>query len=189
MKNLPFILGLLLCSACIQLGAETQPQNYYLLEGGLDASTTSEETLTLSIKLINFPGFLDRKRIVVRNQNNQIKVASASWAEPLPDNLLRVLRQNLSAHWPAATITLSPWEQSPPQALQLELLVNRFSGTLEQSVTLDIDWRIRTEEALLKQGNFRQTIPIDSGYSGYVDGLNQGASAFSLSLIHELRSR
>ena len=189
MKNLTLILGLLLCSACIQLGAETQPQSYYLLERGLDAATTSEEALTLSIKIVNFPGFLDRKRVVVRNQENQIKVADASWAEPLQENLLRVLRQNLSAHWPAATITLSPWEQSQPQALELELLINRFSGTLEQSVTLDIDWRIRKVDRLVKQGRFRQTIPIDSGYQGYVAGLNQGVTALSHSLAVALAER
>lgn len=191
MKNLPCLLGLLLlCAACIQIGAESQPQHYYLLEEGLNApAEISEDSLDIGIKIIDFPGFLDRKKIVVRNQDNQIKVAGASWAEPLQDNLLRVLRRNLSAHLPAATITLSPWEQSTPQALQLELLVNRFSGTLGQSVTLDIDWRIRKEEALLDQGHFRKTLPIDSGYSGYVAGLNQGVSAFSLTLVHQLTAR
>jgi uncharacterized lipoprotein YmbA len=184
------MLALLLCAACIQLGAETQPQTYFLLNGDLaPPGTSSGDKLTLAIKIIDFPGFLDRKRIVVRNQDNQIKVADASWAEPLQENLLRVLRQNLSTHWPAAIITLSPWEQSRPQALQLELLINRFSGTLEQSVTVDIDWRIKKDGTPLDQGHFRETIAIDTGYQGYVAGLNQGITLFSQRLIRALADR
>lgn len=175
------LLAVCLLSGCIRFVGESAPEHYFILEGA-EAETTpaSSKKLIIDLKIVDFPGFLDRNQLVVRDQNNQLNlVPEAHWGEPLKENLLRVLRQNLNLSFSRATISVSPWESHPPGALQVELLINRFSGKPGESVTVQIEWRVRQENEMLRQGHFQQQISIEPGYPNYVAGLSQGLNNFS----------
>ncbi|MCW8858715.1 MAG: PqiC family protein, partial [Deltaproteobacteria bacterium] len=151
MMRFLIIVTLLLCSSCIQLGGETPVRQYYVLRAMTETSQiNSSKAIAIDLKLTNFPEYLSRTEIVTYIQTNRVKIAyDASWAEPLADNLLRILRRNLGTLLPLSQISLSPWESNNPEALRVELLVNNFSGQLGGETDVDVNWLIKKDNQII----------------------------------------
>ena len=188
MKQFAIVILLLLCASCIQIGGEPARINYYLLQSFQEEQHPySSDTLTIDIKLIGFPQYLDRNQIVTHGQDSRIRVAtSENWAEPLRDNLLRILRKDMSLLLPKAHITLSPWEESQHNALKIDLLINDFSGRLAKETIVDINWTIRKNEQIFDQGRFYADQPIGDSYSDLASGLSQSIEKLSHALAKKL---
>jgi len=179
---------LLLCTSCIQIGSDPQPVQYYLLESMTDApEILSGEALNIDLELVNFPDYLDRLQIVTRNDNNGIDFSdSARWAEPLQDNLARILRENIAQMLPGARISISPWENSSNEAVKVVLVVNKFFGKLGDHSQVDIRWAIDNEDGSTIQGHFIDQQPIGNNYQEMIVGLNSGINNLSLELAKKL---
>ncbi|MFK5927252.1 MAG: PqiC family protein [Desulfuromusa sp.] len=179
---------LLLCTSCIQIGSDPQPMHYYLLESMSETPNIySSKGLDINIELINFPEYLDRLQIVTRNNNNGIAFSdSERWAEPLQDNLIRIIRENLVLMLPGTNITVSPWENSNSDAIKVKLVVNKLLGKLGDQTQVDIRWTIDTDRDQTKQGHFIDRQPIDNSYQDLVAGLNNGINDLSLELAKKL---
>lgn len=190
MRYLPAVL-LLLCTSCIQIGSDPQTIHYYLLESISEAPIIySDKTLTIDIELIEFPDYLDRPQIVTHAELNTIKFTAAErWAEPVQDNLMRILRENLALILPAANISISPWEHSSATAVKIKLVINKFSAELGDHTEIDIRWKIRNGTGKTTQGHFTDQQPIDNSYRDLVAGLNSGIENLSLKLARELAGK
>lgn len=184
------VTSLLLCTSCIQIGGKPEKINYYLLQSRQEEGQIySSDKFTIGIKVIYFPEYLDRKQIVTHDQDNKILIAlSDSWAEPLQDNLLRVLRKDLNLLLPQAQVALSPWEQDPHGALKIDLLINDFSGRLDKETIVDINWTIKKDKQLIDQGRFYAHHPIGSSYSNLATGLSESVEKLSQTLAKSLNS-
>ncbi len=182
---------LLLCVSCIQIGSNPQPRNHYLLESMVKAPLIySSYRSDINIDLIDFPDYLDRLQIVTRNQDNGIDFSdSERWAEPLQDNLARILRENLALMLPNANISVSPWENSSSDAIKVKLVVNKFWGKLNDHSQVDIRWAIDNGKEATTQGHFIDQQPIGSTYQEMVVGLNSGINSLSLELAKKLMSQ
>lgn len=179
---------LLLCTSCIQIGSDPQPMRHYLLESMVDAPNNyPDKALTIDLKLIDFPAYLDRLQIVTRDQNNGIAFSdSARWAEPLQDNLIRVLRENLTLVLPEVNISVSPWENSSDNVIKVKLVVNKFFGKLDDHSQVDVRWTIVNDRGQTIQGHFIDRQPIGNSYQDLVIGLNNGINHLSQDLAKEL---
>lgn len=168
---------LLLCTSCIQLGGGPQQlTSYYLLESVAETSTANVPgQLRLELAPIDFPSYLDRPQLVSRNQNNIILIADHNrWAEPLPDNLTRTLKENLFKQLPGVTISSAPWKQSSDPTFRLKLIINRFDGIIGEQTDVDIRWSLvapQKDTEILRK-HFRAQLPIGDNHQGLVDGLN-----------------
>ncbi len=182
---------LLLCTSCIQIGSDPQPVQYYLLESMTDAPEfSSGETSNIDLELVNFPDYLDRLQIVTRNNNNGIDFSdSARWAEPLQDNMTRILRENIALMLPNANISVSPWENSGNDAVKVKLVVNKFSGKLGDHSQVDIRWTIDNGGESTIQGHFIDQQPIGDNYHEMIVGLNSGINNLSLELAKKLMGK
>ncbi len=178
---------LLLCTSCIQIGSPPQPIQHYLLESWHKAPIVFPgNTLNIDIQLINFPDYLDRSQIVTRNNNHSICFSdSEHWAEPLQDNLTRVIRENLTLILPGARISVSPWENASADGIKLKLMVNNFFGKLSDQTQIDIRWTINNNDQII-QGHFIDRQPIDNSYENLVTKLNNGINRLSLELAKKL---
>ncbi|PLX96492.1 MAG: hypothetical protein C0622_14965 [Desulfuromonas sp.] len=187
MKRLFACFVLLLCSACIQLGSEPVSTSYYLLNGlPATAEPLSTDKITVSISLDYFPTYLERREIVTHDTDGRVIIAKHdAWAEPLQDNFLRVLRNNLSHLLPQAQINLQPWEKSPDDAIHLNVLINDFSGRLNERARLDISWTITAPQQEAKQ-RFQEEIDVAPGYLPLVTGLDRGLDNFSLAVAQHM---
>ena len=181
------ILLLLFLSSCIQMIGDPEPIRYYLLEG-LPTGTeiSSDKNLTIDIQLINFPAYLDRPQVITQSNNSVIFSDHDHWAEPLQENLTRVLRENLRTLFPNASITVSPWENSPAEAVRTKIMVNKFSGELDGHTDVDIGWTVETKTGELQQGHFTDQQPVGGTYQELVAGLNSGINKFSTQLAKKL---
>jgi len=187
MRNLILVL-LLLCTSCIQIGSEPQPVHYYLLDSMTEsANIYPDTTLTIDLELADFPEYLDRPKIVTRNDQNSINFAdSERWAEPVQESLMRIVRENLTLLLPGSNISISPWENSNSHAIKVKLMVNNFFGKLDDHTRIDIRWTIDNQSGQRMQGHFTDQQPIGSSYQDLVVGLNNGINNLSLELAKKL---
>lgn len=187
MRYLIFVL-LFFCSACIQIGSAPQPINYFLLE---TMSTTpkayTDRGVNVHLVLINFPEYLDQLQIVTNNGDNGILFSNSEhWAEPVRENLLRVIRGNLAMIIPNSTVSVGPWEKATDNAIKVELLFNQFSGKLGEYARTDIRWRIIEGTGTTSQGQFTDQQTIGDTFQDFVVGLNAGINNFSTELALKL---
>jgi len=92
---------------------------------------------------ITLPKYLDRPQIVTRVGRNQLALGEFDrWAEPLQDNVLRVLAENLALLIPTEQILLHPWPRSATLDYQVSTEVLHFDGWLGGESTLLARWSI-----------------------------------------------
>lgn len=187
MRNLLLVL-LLLCTSCIQIGNAPPPMNYYLLESKTELPINSlENSLNIHMELTVFPEYLDRLQIVTYNGNNAINFKdNERWAEPLQDNLMQVVREDLVKSIPGSVISIGPWETPSNNAEKVKLILNQFSGQIGKHTKIDIRWVIVNNSGESKQGHFTDQQPIGDTYQDLIIGLNSGINRFSLELAKNL---
>jgi len=180
---------LLLCCSCVQLGSDPQPMRYYLLQPNAQAEALSiDPEVNLTLEPIQFPTYLDQPQLTTHNDQQQVIIATLDrWAEPLPENVTRVLRENLSRHLQVAKtsqVTLKPDNQE----LSIKLTINNFDGILGQKLNVDIRWAIIATDRSkkLSQGRFTDDTPLGKKYSDLVIGLNGALNRISQKLAMEV---
>src|SRR5215510_6709686 len=99
---LPFVwrfASMALVASCLGLGAcASMPSRFYILNT-LPAqvpAAAAERGPVIGVGPITMPKYLDRPEIVTRASQNQLTFGQFDrWAEPLQDNVFRVLAENL----------------------------------------------------------------------------------------------
>lgn len=188
MRMLATSLMLLLCCSCIQLGGKPESSRYYLLAPLQEVQPARTSLKTLVIVPVSFPSYLDRPQLVSHNSQFQVQIAEFDrWAEPLQENLTRVIQENLQLRFPELEIDRSPWQPGPAQSATLKLVINRFDGVLGKSTEVDIRWILTAADCTTPlQGHFSSIIPIGDSYAELVKGLNRALDELSTQLFAAL---
>ena len=135
--------GLLLgLEACTSL-----PSRFYILSSlsasDTIAATAAEQGPVIGVGPITLPKYLDRPQIVTRAGSNQLILAEFDrWAEPLQDNVARVLAENLSRLIPTDQVLLQAWPRSASLDYQVTMEVLQFEGWLGGESRLLALWSI-----------------------------------------------
>ena len=191
MKSLLVLILSLACTACIQLGGDVQPQHFYLLSPKAEAAGGNSAPLNLSISPIEFPSYLDRSQMVSRTPQNELVIsANDRWGEPLQDNLLRVLKENLRRQLSGLQITSYPWQPETDEGgILLQLTVNQFDGIPGVQTRVDIRWALVDAEThrLLVQRHFLTQVPIGTRPADLVAGLSESLAQLSTAISTELK--
>jgi len=117
--------------------------------------------------------YLNRSEIVVNLDNTVYQLAEFNqWAEPLSDNLTRVLAENLANLLPsnAIDVFLSS-DSSIPFDYQLEVDVLRLDGNLGDRATLVAQWALlaaEEDDLILMRRSEYQEPAVDNTYKGLV---------------------
>ena len=112
---LVFTLGL----AVMHGGCTTvQPPVYYLLEPAAqtgDRDGTGQACMIVGMRQVEVPSYLDRRQIMISTGRNELAVSEFNqWAEPLKENITRVIAQNLESLTCADVADIRPAERSKP---------------------------------------------------------------------------
>jgi uncharacterized lipoprotein YmbA len=92
---------------------------------------------------ITLPKYLERPQIVTRAGRNQLTLGEFDrWAEPLQDNVTRVLAENLARLIPTDHLLLQAWPRSSTLDYQVTVEVLQFDGWLGSESTLLARWSI-----------------------------------------------
>jgi len=99
--------------------------------------------ISLGVGPIRLPGYLDRRQIVTRVAQNRIDLSEDDrWAEPLDENLTRVLAQNLSVLLRTDRIVVYPWPIDRKPDYRVEIQVLRFECNSAGDGQLSARWTV-----------------------------------------------
>lgn len=141
------VTALLILTACMKLGTSTSTR-YYLLESRVNptmaaGSHGSLSNFTLAIGPVTIAAYLDRPQLVSRLGGNELRLDDFhQWAEPLKDNITRVIQENLSVLTDARQVYSYPKRRSVIIDYQIILDVIRFDADADGRVSLKSSWRI-----------------------------------------------
>jgi uncharacterized lipoprotein YmbA len=189
-----------LVALCLGLGAcASTPSRFYILNT-LPASETvpaaaAEQGPAVGVGPITFPKYLDRPQIVTRAGRNQLTLAEFDrWAEPLQDNVSRVLAEDLARLIPTDHILLNPWPQSTTLDYQVQVEVLQFDGWLGGDSAFVARWSLldQGEHELMNRKFYLDAPTGGRDYDAMVVAMNQMLEALSRDIaaaIQRLASR
>jgi uncharacterized lipoprotein YmbA len=127
------------------------------------SAATAEDRIRIGLETVVIPEYLNRTEIVVNLDNTVYELADFDqWAEPLSDNLTRVLEENLTnlLHADSIDVFLAS-ESSIPFDYLLEVDVLRLDGNLGDQVTLIAQWALFGNEEddlkLLQRSEYQES--------------------------------
>ncbi len=137
-----------LMAGCTFIGGTQQPTKNYVLN-----SLYSEEIETQTVADLNDIGilvgpirmalYLDRADIVIRDSQNQIRLAEFSqWAGPLQENFSRVLAENLSVLLATHSVGIFPGTRAMLFDFNVTVNITRFDGIPGEKADLRARWGI-----------------------------------------------
>ena len=141
------------------------------------------------------PKYLDRPQIVTRTGANQLAFGEFDrWAEPLQDNVARVLAENLALLIPTDQVLLQAWPRSATLDYQVTAEVLQFDGWLGGESKLLALWSILdgAELSLWSQRAALNAPVSGREYEALVMAMSQLLESFSRDLagaIQRLASR
>ena len=154
--------GLFVLLIGLMVGCGSAPTRFYVLDALPDSRNPGgEQGPSVGVGPVTFPQYLDRPQIVTQSSENRLELSEFDqWAEPLQDNLTRVLAENLGSLIPTDSIYIFPWRGTSAIDYKVTLEVNRFIGTLGGNAELTARWTIIEEKArktlLTKRSSFSE---------------------------------
>jgi len=150
-KHVAIIFLALALAGC--LGGRSAPTNFYMLSplspsraGSFPAA--AEARIHIGLETVGVAEYLNRNEIVVNLDNTVYRLAEFNqWAEPLSNNLTRVLEENLTNLLRDDSIDVILAAQSSIQLdFRLEVDVIRLDGNLADKATLVAQWALLEAE-------------------------------------------
>jgi len=187
------VVPLLLMTGC----ARTLPAQFYVLSPMVQ--TVMEEStkkytpgFLLAIGPVEIPEYLDRPQIITRANEHELMLAEFNkWAEPLDENISRVLKENLTNLLYADAFTVHPWRGPRSTDYRLSLDIIRFDGSLSESVSLVARWSIFGDGGrnLLLQKTSSYTEPVASpDYEALVSAQSATLEELSREIADKIRT-
>ena len=164
-KHLAIMICWLALTGC--LGGPSGPTNFYMLsplspsQAGTSAAS-AEGRIRIGLVTVVVPEYLNRNEIVVNLDNTVYRLAEFNqWAEPLNNNLTRVLEENLTTLLRGESIDVFlASDSSIPADYRLEVDVLRLDGNLGGQVALISQWALlETEEGgliLMRRSEYQE---------------------------------
>jgi len=158
-----------LAGGCINLESSPppSPRLYVLTALASDADHTASarlETVTIGVGPLVFPDYLDRLQLVTRSGDiEMIAAPMANWAEPLKQNTIRVLVENLATLAGSGAVYRYPWwVESAPQ-FQLQMEIDRFDATRNGDAILSVSWEWLDQDGkpLMPRARSRLREPVE----------------------------
>ncbi len=160
------------------LGGPSPPTNFYMLSplspspaGKFPASTKAR--IPIGLETVVVAEYLNRNEIVINLDNTIYQLAEFNqWAEPLSDNLTRVLAENLTNLLQEYSITLFlSSDSSILPDYRLEVDVVRLDGNLGGQAALVAQWALlagEEDDLILMRRSKYQEQAADDTYKGLV---------------------
>ena len=145
MKKLPLLITTFILSGCIG----TSPQSQFYMLKGMNEENISEKQLQIAVEPVKIPTYLDRPQILSFSKDSfQLNISETKrWAEPLNEQIQRVIISDLSRLLPKSLIRNKTFSQEKYDYV-IYVDIQKLDATFNQNIELSVWWSL-----LDKNGN------------------------------------
>ena len=178
---------LILLTGC----ASSPSSKYYQLNSlqnrtSITRDVSLEQKLSIAIGPVRIPDYLDRPQIVTRAGKNELRISEFDrWSGSLDSDVTRVLVEDISGLLPSDHFSVVPWipylESQVPASYRVEVIVDRFEGTLGDSVLLKAHWEVfsQNRSLLLKREAMITAQVVGTSYDALVSAMSSALEKLS----------
>jgi uncharacterized lipoprotein YmbA len=136
----------------------SSPIHYYTLsaEASADSAPPGKNERQITIGPVTLPEVVERPELVLRTSANSVKlVEEHQWAEPLKNEIPRVIAENLSRLLGTKQVSVYPQSAGDQAEYRVLVDVQRFESALGGRVSIDALWTVSHDsgdESSLKRG-------------------------------------
>jgi uncharacterized lipoprotein YmbA len=164
-------LGILACCALFGCGS-SPPTRFYILNEIAPAATpvaSAANPIALRVEPVAIAPELDRPELVTRSGPNRVHVAgSERWAAPLPDQIRRVISDDLSTRLPPGLVA-DPNESSTTEPRRLlRIAIAEFYADDSCAVTLRASWSLDDQHGQRSHGTEQLHVPSSALCTGEI---------------------
>lgn len=167
------VLGLLLGAVgCATVG---KPPEFYLLapEPGAILSYSGP---ALGLEPVDLPAYLDKAMLVTRHDEIRIETHGGHrWAEPLPQNVTRVLGRDLAQRLGLPRVYIAPRRAAPQVTRVARVELEQFLGAPGGQVILRGHWTVfpvNAPKRVLTEGSRRIALPAGPDHAALIRAMN-----------------
>jgi uncharacterized lipoprotein YmbA len=125
-------------------GCASPPSKFYTLSP-VATPGAAAASYSVAVGPVSVPPAVDRSQIVVRLGPNQVAIDEFNlWASPLPDDIARVVAQNLVSLLGTPLVTVFAQSGSAGASYRVGIDVLLFESAPGEAATLDAVWTVRS---------------------------------------------
>jgi uncharacterized lipoprotein YmbA len=160
-----FLLACLM-SSCLAACGRSTLTSYYVLRTIPPAEQSNAGELSVWVGPVRLPGYLDRDSIVTADGPHRLALSENHlWAEPLEENVARVLGENLAARLGSEEVRVYPAAaEAEDRRLAVEIL--ELLGGLEGEAVIEARWTVSSPDGrsrATERASFRLQTGADHG--------------------------
>ena len=181
-------------TACLGGLVEKKQTHFYALSViplTTKATVKSFSIQSLGVGPVHLPRLLKHPQIVTRKKDTNISLTEFhQWAGDLEEEITQNIVDNLMNLLSLNTIRLYPWHRQQKPEYQIILKIERFDGTLGESVVLKGQWSIINLRNQKEVFNLRSVITqaiSGNDYSSYVEAQSRALAVLSKELSEKIR--
>ena len=185
----------LACSLALAgCAANSPPPRWYLLTPLAAAAETAPgadgSALAVGVGPVTLSAYLERSQIVTRD-GGELRLAEFDrWAEPLEENVTRVLAENLSRLLATERVAVHPWRPAVPIDVRVSVEVVRFDLDPADGAVLTARFTVFDgdpgEHRVTRRSSYRE--PAAAGYAAGVAALSRTLDKLSRDVATVLAS-
>jgi len=172
------------------VGCASTPSRFYTLSAA-GATAKNSSDLSVAVGPVSIPAVVDRPQIVVSIGPNQVRLEEFNrWAQPLQNNITRVIAENLMAQLGTPRVTVFPELTSTDANYRAIIDIQRFDSMPGEAATLEALWvvrRMKDGEAERGRTTVRQSV-TEKDYAALAAAHSQAVARLSQEIADALRS-
>lgn len=180
--------------AVVPAGCSTSRSSrfYVLTPTHAAAAASTSDGPAIGVGPVVLPGYLDRPQVVTRNSRNELVLREFDrWAEPLTENVSRVLVEDLAGLMSTVHVTALPRRSWAALDFRIAVDVSRFDAGLDGEVVLDARWSITTDRAdsptLIRHAEIRE-LATGRSPADVVAAMNAALARLSVHIAESIKS-
>lgn len=189
------LAGIVFLSACSVVG-QSHPTQFYVMSEA-DENLLAAQKIVLPVDLqigigpIEIPGYADRSQIVTIGEGAQLTVADLDhWAEPVQDNIERILVGNIAALTNYEQVFPYPANFHPgPESFQISVEIRDMIQTEAGLTRLKVSWNVkRTLDNRLLSRNAKtyEKQEVSGDYSAFATSLSELFGRLAIDIVQSV---
>ena len=140
-------LFLITCVAAAAAGCASSPSRFYTLNSTATGDGAPAANYAVAVGPVSIPALVDRPQFMVQVATNRVEVDEFNrWAEPLNDNIARVVAGDLAALLGTPQVATAPLANFNP-AYRVTIDIQRFESVRGKSVLVEAVWVVHRTAA------------------------------------------